>query len=79
MAETPQEDLENDVKLTRLSDDFIEDFENSLAGFLYVVDKNGATKIRRKVRTRETDRLVNLVDNVFPKYNVILGLTSALA
>jgi hypothetical protein len=52
---------DQDVQLQRASSDLLADFESSLQPFLWKTLENGKLKIRRKVRARETDRLVALV------------------
>jgi hypothetical protein len=54
-------EVEKDVKLQRKSADFIADLSKSLKPFLWKTTKSGRPSIRRRVRVRETDRLVNLV------------------
>lgn len=50
-----------DVQLQRYSADLIADFKASIGPFLYRNNPDGSRKIRRRVRTRETDRLIGLV------------------
>lgn len=52
---------EQDVKLQRKAADFIEDLSKSLYPFLWKKTKSGRAVTRRRVRVRDTDRLVNLV------------------
>jgi len=52
---------EQDVKLQRKAADFIADLSKSLHPFLWKTTKSGKEGIRRRVRVRDTDRLVNLV------------------
>jgi tubulin-specific chaperone D len=51
---------EQDVKLQRKAADFIADLEKWLEPFLWKTAKSRRA-IRRRVRVRDTDRLVNLV------------------
>ncbi|KAE9364067.1 hypothetical protein N431DRAFT_390307 [Stipitochalara longipes BDJ] len=53
---------EQDVKLQRKATDFITDLSKSLHPFLWKTTKSGRTAIRRRVRVRDTDRLVNLLE-----------------
>ncbi|PMD47951.1 hypothetical protein L207DRAFT_479337 [Hyaloscypha variabilis F] len=53
---------EQDVKLQRKATDFISDLSKSLHPFLWKTTKSGRTAIRRRVRVRDTDRLVNLLE-----------------
>ncbi|RFU24945.1 hypothetical protein B7463_g11392, partial [Scytalidium lignicola] len=53
---------EQDVKLQRASADLIADFQNSLQPFLWKTTADGKLHIRRRVRSRETDRLVALLE-----------------
>ena len=52
---------DRDVQVQKASADWIEDFETSLPQFLYRQQPDGSKKIRRRVRQRDTDRLVGLV------------------
>jgi hypothetical protein len=52
---------DEDIKLQRKAADFIEDLSQSLKPFLWKTIKSGRTAIRRRVRVRDADRLVNLV------------------
>ena len=52
---------EQDVKLQRASADLLADLTQSLPLFLWRQSTHGAPRIRRRVRARETDRLVALV------------------
>jgi len=52
---------DDDIKLQRKAADFIEDLSQSLKPFLWKTTKSGKTAIRRRVRVRDADRLVNLV------------------
>lgn len=59
MTDASEED--RDVQLQRASADLIADFGASLEPFLYRTNEDGTKKIRRRVRTRETERLIGLV------------------
>jgi hypothetical protein len=52
---------EQDVKLQRKAADLIADLSKSLGPFLWKATKSGRSATRRRVRIRDTDRLVNLV------------------
>ncbi|KAG4027300.1 hypothetical protein MFRU_031g00480 [Monilinia fructicola] len=52
---------DKDILLQRESGELLEDFEKSLHPFLYNVTNNG--RLRRRVRTIETERLTALLDN----------------
>lgn len=52
---------EQDIKLQRASAELIADFHRSLQPFLWKTTADGKLHIRRRVRSRETDRLVALV------------------
>ena len=52
---------DQDVLLQRTSPELLADLQNSIDPFLWKVSKSGKWQIRRRVRVRETDRLVNLV------------------
>jgi hypothetical protein len=52
---------DRDIKLQKLSSTFITDFERALHPFLYRTTPDGTTKVRRNVRAREANRLVDLV------------------
>jgi hypothetical protein len=54
-------EVEQDVQLQRTSPELLADFQQSLKPFLWKTTKSGKTQIRRRVRTREADRLVYLV------------------
>ena len=54
-------EVEQDLKLQRTSPDLLADLQHSLEPFLWKSTRSGKKRIRRRVRTRETDRLVNLV------------------
>ncbi|KAK0714574.1 tubulin folding cofactor D C terminal-domain-containing protein [Lasiosphaeris hirsuta] len=58
--DTPEEDL--DIKLQKISSDLIVEFDRSLSPFLRREDGGGQTVVRSRVRTRETDRLISLLD-----------------
>ncbi|KFY36565.1 hypothetical protein V495_07782 [Pseudogymnoascus sp. VKM F-4514 (FW-929)] len=49
---------DRDIKLQKLSSTFIADFELSLHPFLYRTTADGTPKVRRNVRAREADRLL---------------------
>lgn len=53
---------DQDVKLQRASADLLADFQNSLNPFLWKTTKSGKTRIRDRVRVRDTARLVNLLE-----------------
>ena len=64
MSGTPQTDVaeeDNDVRLQRACADLIADFEASLTPFLYKQAADGTPKIRRWMRKKELERLVQLV------------------
>lgn len=58
-TDAPEED--KDVVLQRSSAESLRDVKDSLEGFLWTTTKSGGRKIRRRVRVKDTDRLVNLV------------------
>ncbi|KAK3352389.1 tubulin folding cofactor D C terminal-domain-containing protein [Lasiosphaeria hispida] len=58
--DAPEEDL--DIKLQKISSDLIVEFGKSLSPFLRREDGAGQTVVRSRVRTRETDRLISLLD-----------------
>lgn len=58
--DAPEEDL--DVKLQKISNDLIVDFDNTLEPFLRKSDGVGGHAVRSRVRTRETQRLVSSVN-----------------
>jgi hypothetical protein len=60
--DAPEDD--QDVKLQRASDELLADLQHSLDPFLWKATPSGKRKIRRRVRVRETDRLISLV--LFP-------------
>lgn len=66
--DAPEED--QDIKLQRISSDLIEDFDRSLLPYLRKSDGSGGTTVRRRVRSRETGRLVSTVCMV---HNPALG------
>lgn len=55
-------DLERDEKLYRTSPQLLHDFQNSLGPLLWATSRSGRQQIRRRVRSKDTDRLVNLVE-----------------
>jgi hypothetical protein len=55
----PEED--QDVKLQKASAELLADLQLSLPPFLRTTAPSGLKRIRRRVRTRETERLVALV------------------
>lgn len=59
--DAPEDDL--DIKLQKISNDLIADFDKSLLPFLRKQNaaKNGASTVRSRVRARETERLVSSV------------------
>jgi hypothetical protein len=57
--DAPEDD--QDVKLQRASHELLADLQASLDPFLWKSTRSGKRKIRRRVRVRETDRLVALV------------------
>lgn len=52
---------DREVQVQRASADWLKDYETSLEPFLYRTQPDGTKKIRRRVRQRDTDRLVGLV------------------
>lgn len=52
---------DREVQVQKASADWLKDFETSLPSFLYRLQPDGSRKIRRRVRQRDTDRLVELV------------------
>lgn len=80
--DAPEDD--RDVLLQRSSADLLGDLESSLKPFLWKTAVSGKTRIRRAVRIRETNRLVDLVPAT-PQmhwenpHNLALLLTSVLA
>ena len=52
---------EQDIQLQRSSPELLADLQSSLRSFLWKTTKLGKIQIRKRVRVRETDRLVNLV------------------
>jgi hypothetical protein len=56
--DAPEDDL--DIKLQKISADLITDFDKSLLPFLRKQNASGgASPVRSRVRTRETDRLIS--------------------
>ncbi|KUJ17224.1 uncharacterized protein LY89DRAFT_669630 [Mollisia scopiformis] len=53
---------DQDVKLQRASADLLADFQSSITPFLWKTRKSGKTQIRDQVRSRDTERLVNLLE-----------------
>src|SRR6266536_3045234 len=60
---------EQDIQLQRSSPELLADLQSSLKPFLWKTTKSGKTQIRKRVRVRETDRLVNLVFSSSPTYS----------
>jgi tubulin-specific chaperone D len=58
-------DLERDEKLYRTSPELLLDFKRSLGPFLWATSKSGKQQLRRRVRVKDTDRLVGLVESLF--------------
>lgn len=52
---------DQDVKLQRASADLLADFQSSLKPFLWKTTKSGKSRVRDRVRVRDTARLANLV------------------
>lgn len=52
---------DTDVLLHRSSPELIADLQKSLPGFLWRTTSGGKRVVRRNVRVREAERLVNLV------------------
>ncbi|TVY41842.1 Tubulin-specific chaperone D [Lachnellula occidentalis] len=55
-------DDDRDIKLQRASADLLADLESSLKPFLWKTTSSGKAKVRRRVRVRATDRLVDLLE-----------------
>ena len=68
--DAPEDD--QDVKLQRASHELLADLQTSLDPFLWKLTPLGKKRIRRRVRVRETDRLVALV--FFPTLSPLLLL-----
>lgn len=52
---------DKDLYLQRASSDLLADLERSLPGFLWKTTGSSKTRIRRRVRARDCERLVSLV------------------
>ena len=59
-------ELERDEKLYRASPELLLDFKTSLGSLLWTTSRSGRVQIRRRVRVKDTDRLVGLVELQFP-------------
>ena len=53
-------EVDDDIRIQRNSEDLLNDFQKSLAPFLYNDTLNN-TRVRRRVRISELERLVSLV------------------
>lgn len=61
--DAPEDDL--DIKLQRISSDLIVDFDRSLQPFLRKPDNAVGSRVRSRVRSRETTRLISNVGQLF--------------
>ena len=61
-------ELEQDEKLYRASPELLLDFKTSLGSLLWTASRSGQVQIRRRVRVKDTDRLVGLVELQFPHH-----------
>ena len=57
---------EQDVQVQKHSANLLADFDASLKPFLWRTLKAGKLRIRRRVRVKETDRLLRLVRKIDP-------------
>ncbi|TAQ85333.1 hypothetical protein B7494_g6343 [Chlorociboria aeruginascens] len=55
-------DDDGDLRLQRVSADLLDDLQRSLHPFLWKKTTSGKTRIRQRVRARETDRLISLLE-----------------
>jgi hypothetical protein len=55
-------ELERDEKLHRASRELLLDYKTSIAPFLWATSRSGKQQIRRRVRAKDADRLVGLVE-----------------
>jgi hypothetical protein len=63
--DAPEEDL--DIKLQKISSDLIAEFDKSLQPFLRKPDGAGGSRVRSRVRSRETTRLISTVSPSSPR------------
>ena len=54
---------DRDIKLQKLSVDFIAEFDKALTPFLRKPDGAGGSRLRSRVRVHETARLISTVSN----------------
>ena len=54
--DAPEDDL--DIKLQKISNDLITDFDASLVPFLRKQNGSGGTVVRSRVRSRELERII---------------------
>lgn len=54
--DAPEDDL--DIKLQKISNDLIADFDASLVPFLRKPNGSGGTVVRSRVRSRELERII---------------------
>lgn len=59
-------ELERDEKLYRTSPELLLDFKSTLDSLLWTTSSSGRLHIRRRVRVKDTDRLIGLVELQFP-------------
>ena len=59
--DAPEADI--DIKLQKISADLLGDFDRSLPHFLWKPDGHGGTRVRSRVRAKETWRLTNTVSD----------------
>jgi hypothetical protein len=57
--DAPEADI--DIKLQKISADLLSDFDRSLPHFLWKPDGHGGTRVRSRVRAKETFRLTSAV------------------
>jgi hypothetical protein len=65
---------EQDVQLQKAASGLLADFDSVLKPFLWRTLHNGKLQIRRRVRARETERLLRLVRCFKFQYMVTLGI-----
>ncbi|KAF5022270.1 hypothetical protein F66182_5709 [Fusarium sp. NRRL 66182] len=68
--DSPEADL--DIKLQKISADLLGDFDRSLPHFLYKSDGHGGTRVRSRVRAKETDRLTSTLLDPFQELPQLL-------
>lgn len=66
---------EQDVQLQKASSGLLGDFDRSLKPFLWRTTDGGKLRIRRKVRARDTERLLRLVCMLLSKTLLKIGIS----